>query len=124
MSRLTLSDSATLVRNWFIQAPQSLSCTTHIDSIGNIFAVRPGLDNSLPPTFAGSHLDTQPNGGRFDGVLGVCAGIEMLRVLEENWIETEGPVGVVNWTNEEGARWPVSMMGSGVWAGVVDLKKT
>ena len=71
----------------------------------------------------GSHLDSQPSGGRFDGVLGVAAGIEMLRVLNDNWIETEGPVGVVNWTNEEGARFPVSMMGSSVWAGRVPIEK-
>ncbi len=83
------------------------------------------LLNGVPATFAGSHLDSQPQGGRFDGVLGVCAGVEMLRVLEENWIETEGPVGVVNWTNEEGSRWRRSMMGSGVWAagGKEELKR-
>lgn len=93
-----------------------------VDAIGNTFAIRPGLNNDVPATFVGSHLDSQPLGGRFDGVLGVCAGIEMLRVLNDNHIETEGPVGVVNWTNEEGARFPVSMMGSGVWAGAQDLQ--
>ena len=123
MCRLTLSDADREARDWFVKTTKSLSCTTHIDKMGNIFAVRPGLDNSKPATFAGSHLDTQPTGGRFDGVLGVCAGIEMLRVLEENWIETEGPVGVVNWTNEEGARFPISMMGSGVWCGEIALNK-
>jgi len=123
LSRLTLSDADKCARDWFIQTTQSLSCKTHVDAVGNIFAVRPGLDNSAPATFVGSHLDSQPNGGRFDGVLGVAAGIEMLRVLDENWIETEGPVGVVNWTNEEGARWPLSMMGSGVWAGYLGQEK-
>ena len=123
MSRLTLSDADRTARDWFVETTKSLSCKTHIDKMGNIFAIRPGLDNSKPATFAGSHLDTQPNGGRFDGVLGVCAGIEMLRVLEENWIETEGPVGVVNWTNEEGARFPLSMMGSGVWCSEIPLDK-
>ena len=123
MSRLTLSDADKEARDWFVETTKSLSCKTHIDKMGNIFAIRPGLDNSKPATFAGSHLDTQPTGGRFDGVLGVCAGIEMLRVLEENWIETEGPVGVVNWTNEEGARFPMSMMGSGVWCGEIALNK-
>jgi hypothetical protein len=102
MSRLSLSDADRRARDWFVETTKSLSCKTHVDEIGNVFAIRPGLDNSKPATFAGSHLDTQPTGGRFDSVLGVCAGIEMLRVLEENWIETEGPVGVVNWTNEEG----------------------
>ena len=123
MSRLTLSDADKTAREWFVETTKSLSCNTHVDQIGNIFAIRPGLDNSKPATFVGSHLDTQPTGGRFDGVLGVCAGIEMLRVLEENWIETEGPVGVVNWTNEEGARFPLSMMGSGVWCGQIPLDK-
>lgn len=105
-----------------METTRALGCTVSIDSIGNTFAVRPGLNNEVPATFVGSHLDSQPLGGRFDGVLGVCAGVEMLRVLNDNWIETEGPVGVVNWTNEEGARFPVSMMGSGVWAGSRDLQ--
>jgi len=124
LSRLTLSDSDKQARDWFIETTKSLGCEVTIDSIGNIFAIRPGLNNDVPATFVGSHLDSQPLGGRFDGVLGVCAGIEMLRVLNDNWIETEGPVGVVNWTNEEGARFPISMMGSGVWAGARDLQAT
>lgn len=123
MSRLALSDADKEARNWFVETTQRLSCKTHVDEIGNIFAIRPGLDNSRPATFAGSHLDTQPTGGRFDGILGVCAGIEMLRCLEENWIETEGPIGVVNWTNEEGARFPLSMMGSGVWCHEIAVQK-
>ncbi len=65
--------------------------------MGNIFAIRPGLREG-PPTVVGSHLDTQPMGGRYDGILGVMAGVEMLRVLDEGWVETEFPVGVVNWT--------------------------
>jgi acetylornithine deacetylase/succinyl-diaminopimelate desuccinylase-like protein len=107
MSRLALSDADKEARNWLVETTQRLSCKTHVDEIGNIFAIRLGLDSSKPVTFAGSHLDTQPTGGRFDGILGVsCAGIEMLRVLEKNWIETEGPIGVVNWTNEEGCSLP------------------
>lgn len=124
MSRLSLSDTDKAAREWFVETAESLSCKVHVDEMGNTFAIRPGLNNTRPATFVGSHLDTQPTGGRFDGVLGVCAGIEMLRVLEENWIETEGPVGVVNWTNEEGARFSKSMMGSGVWSGEMDLEKT
>lgn len=81
-------------------------------SQGNILAIRPGKQDR-PPTFVGSHLDTQPNGGRYDGILGVCAGVEMMRVLKENDVHTERPVGVVNWTNEEGARFPISMVSSG-----------
>ena len=117
LSRLALSDSDKQARDWFVASAEELDCKVTVDSIGNIFAVRKGLNNDVPATFVGSHLDSQPFGGRFDGVLGIMAGIEMLRVLQENWIETEGPVGVVNWTNEEGARFPVSMQGSGEWAG-------
>ena len=87
-----------------------------------MFAIRKARRDG-PPTCAGSHLDTQPTGGRYDGILGVCAGIELLRVLHENNVETEYPVGVVNWTNEEGARFPISMVSSGVWAGEIALAK-
>ena len=134
LNRLALTESDKQARDWFTTTTEKLGCSVYVDEIGNQFAIRPGLYsytdqnpksggkfgvellNAVAATFAGSHLDSQPQGGRFDGVLGVCAGIEMLRVLEENWIETEGPVGVVNWTNEEGNRWKRSMMGSGVWA--------
>ncbi|EXJ83088.1 hypothetical protein A1O1_06706 [Capronia coronata CBS 617.96] len=126
LSRLTLGKEDRQARDWFVQTTESLGCKTYVDQIGNIFAIRPGLNSDdngrVPATFAGSHLDSQPSGGRFDGVLGVAAGVEMLRVLNDNWIETEGPVGVVNWTNEEGAKYPISMMGSGVWAGRVSLE--
>lgn len=140
MSRLTLSDADKDARDWFVDTTRSLGCTVTVDAIGNIFAVRPGK-NEGPATFVGSHLDTQPTGGRYDGILGIQAGIEMLKVLEENKIETEFPVGVVNWTkyvvnipveplqklihenSEEGARFPVSMMGSGVWAEMLPLEK-
>lgn len=120
VSRLTLSEEDSKVRQWFVDTTKALGCEVTTDNIGNCFAIRPGLRNDVPATFVGSHLDTQPTGGRFDGVLGVCAGIEMVRTLNDNWIETEGPVGVVNWTNEEGARFPCSMMGSGVWAGSIN----
>lgn len=122
LKRLTLSKEDQEARDWFVSTTESLGCKTHVDQIGNIFAVRPGLNNDAPATFAGSHLDSQPSGGRFDGILGVVAGVEMLRTLNDNWIETEGPVGVVNWTNEEGAKYPVSMMGSGVWSGRLGLQ--
>ncbi|KAF4982991.1 hypothetical protein FZEAL_1492 [Fusarium zealandicum] len=122
MSRLTLSDDDKKVRDWFVETTEALGCKTTVDSIGNIFAVRPGRQAGHP-TLVGSHLDTQPTGGRYDGILGILAGIEMLRVLQERSIETEFPVGIVNWTNEEGARFPISMMASGVWAGATSLKK-
>ena len=122
MSRLALSDADKQARDWFIQTVESLGCQTSIDAMGNVFAVRPGRLKG-PPTFAGSHLDTQPAGGRYDGILGVCAGIEMMKVLHEKGIETEYPTGVVNWTNEEGARFPISMISSGVWSGEISLEK-
>jgi hypothetical protein len=97
MSRLTLSDADKHARDWFMDTTKALGCSVTIDAIGNIFAVRPGRREG-PATFVGSHLDTQPTGGRYDGILGIQAGIEMLRALEENSMETEFPVGVVNWT--------------------------
>lgn len=97
MSRLSLSDADREVRNSFKGSVQALGCQVHIDAMGNMFAIRPGCRDG-PATFAGSHLDTQPTGGRYDGILGVCAGIEMLKVLEEEKVETEYPVGVINWT--------------------------
>ncbi|KAF5016771.1 hypothetical protein F66182_11435 [Fusarium sp. NRRL 66182] len=122
MSRLALSDADRIVRDWFIETTKSLGCKVTVDSMGNMFAIRPGRRDG-PPTLAGSHLDTQPTGGRYDGILGVQAGIEMLRILQEHNVETEYPVGVVNWTNEEGARFPISMMASGVWAGSIPLER-
>ncbi|KAI1458691.1 amidase [Annulohypoxylon moriforme] len=122
MSRLTLSDSDKDVRDWFVKTTKALGCNVTVDAIGNIFAVRPGRREG-PATFAGSHLDTQPTGGRYDGILGVLAGIEMLTVLQDNNWETEFPVGLVNWTNEEGARFPLSMSSSGVWAEAIPLEQ-
>ncbi|GAW13760.1 hypothetical protein ANO14919_031490 [Xylariales sp. No.14919] len=121
MSRLALSDADKEARDWFVDTASSLGCDVQVDAIGNIFAVRPGRREG-PATFAGSHLDTQPSGGRYDGILGVLAGVEMLKVLKDHQVETEFPVGVVNWTNEEGARFPVSMSSSGVWAEEIPLE--
>ena len=97
MSRLALSDEDKGVRDWFVATTASLGCNVMVDAMGNIFAVRPGR-NDGPATFVGSHLDTQPHGGRYDGILGVLAGVEMLQVLNDGAMETEFPVGVVNWT--------------------------
>lgn len=121
MSRLSLSDTDKQARDWFAATTESLGCKVTTDEMGNQFAVRPGLSDG-PPTCAGSHLDTQPSGGRYDGILGVTAGIEMLRALNDAWVETTYPVGVINWTNEEGARFPKSMVSSGVWAGAIPLQ--
>lgn len=93
-----------------------------VDAIGNIFARRRGHDDTLPPVIAGSHLDTQPTGGKFDGVYGVLAGLEVMRTLNDHGVSTQSPLEVVVWTNEEGARFAPAMVGSGVWAGVYDLE--
>lgn len=85
--------------------------------MGNIFAIRPGENNTLPPIGIGSHLDTQPTGGKYDGILGVVSGMEVLRTIHENDITTYAPLAIVNWTNEEGARFPPAMLCSGVWGG-------
>lgn len=98
MARLALDDSDKAVRDWFIETAMSLGCNTSVDQMGNLFAIRPGKNASAPPVMMGSHLDTQPTGGRYDGILGVLAGLEVLQVLQENEVETEGSIGVVNWT--------------------------
>ena len=98
MARLALDDTDKQVRDWFMDQTKSLGLQTYVDQMGNIFAVRPGKNNNMPPIMMGSHLDTQPTGGRYDGILGVISGLEVLRTLVRNNYETEGPVGVVNWT--------------------------
>jgi N-carbamoyl-L-amino-acid hydrolase len=116
--RLTLSDEDRQVRDWFRATCEALDCVVSVDSVGNMFARRAGRNEALPPIAIGSHLDTQPTGGRFDGVLGVLAGIEVLRTLKAAGYVTHAPVEVVNWTNEEGARFAPAMLASGVFAGV------
>jgi acetylornithine deacetylase/succinyl-diaminopimelate desuccinylase-like protein len=98
MQRLALSQEDKQVRDWFIETTKSLGCKVTVDAMGNIFAVRPGRRADVPATFIGSHLDTQPTGGRYDGILGVLSGIETLKTLNDMGLETEGGVGVVNWT--------------------------
>ena len=120
--RLALSDLDRDGRNLFIGWAKAAGCTIGVDAMGNIFARRPGRNNALPPVLTGSHLDTQPTGGRFDGVFGVLAGLEVIRSLNDAGFETEAPVEVVVWTNEEGSRFPPPMIGSGVFAGVFDLE--
>ncbi|KAK7427318.1 hypothetical protein QQZ08_006255 [Neonectria magnoliae] len=122
MARLSLDDSDKEVRGWFMSEAKALGCDAFVDQMGNLFAIRPGKNKTVPPVMMGSHLDTQPTGGRYDGILGVVSGLEILRVLNENAYETEGPIGVVNWTNEEGARFPKMAVSSGVWAGVIPLE--
>ena len=117
--RLTLTDLDRAVRDWFKARAQALGCTVTVDTMGAMFARRPGRAN-VPPIAMGSHLDTQPTGGKFDGVLGVLSALEALRTLVEAGYETFAPIEVVNWTNEEGARFAPAMVSSGVFAGAFD----
>ncbi|RFU28752.1 hypothetical protein B7463_g7577, partial [Scytalidium lignicola] len=120
--RLTLTKEDKSVRDWFVDTVQQYGATVKIDEMGNLFAIRPGQNNDIAPIGIGSHLDTQPAGGRYDGILGVQAGIEILRVLHENEYSTYAPIAVINWTNEEGARFNTGMLSSAVWAGNVSLE--
>src|SRR5436190_1119121 len=118
IKRLTLSDEDKKVRDWFKAQCQALGCTVSIDACGNMFAVRSGKRTDLPPIAMGSHLDTQPTGGKFDGVLGVLGALEALRTMVDLGYQTNAPIMVVNWTNEEGSRFAPPMLCSGVYAGV------
>lgn len=119
--RLALTDEDRSVRDWFTDAAKHAGCHVKVDKMGNQFAVRAGQNNSLPPIGIGSHLDTQPAGGRYDGILGVQAGLEIVRALNDQNYSTYAPLAVVNWTNEEGARFNTGMLSSAVWAGQLDL---
>ncbi len=118
--RLTLTDLDRQVRDWFRAACEAAGCTVTVDDMGNIFARRPGRDPTLPPIAIGSHLDTQPTGGKYDGIIGVLAGLEVLRTLNDQGYETNAPIEVIDWTNEEGSRFAPAMLSSGVFAGVFD----
>jgi len=120
VQRLTLSDEDKQARDLFVSWLKELNLEITIDEMGNIFGKRPGKNSSLPPVMSGSHVDSQPKGGRFDGILGVMGPLEVLRTLSENNIETERPIVIVDWTNEEGSRFAPAMMASGVWAGALD----
>jgi beta-ureidopropionase / N-carbamoyl-L-amino-acid hydrolase len=115
--RLTLTDLDRQVRDWFKARCEALGCTVTIDDMGAMFARRAGQRNDIPPIAMGSHLDTQPTGGKFDGVLGVLGALEALRTLVQAGYETYAPIEVVNWTNEEGSRFAPAMVASGVFAG-------
>jgi beta-ureidopropionase / N-carbamoyl-L-amino-acid hydrolase len=116
--RLALSDLDRAGRDLFVRWCKEAGCSVSIDRMGNIFARRPGRRDELAPVVTGSHLDTQPTGGKFDGVYGVLAGLEVLRTLNDLNYETEAPLEVSVWTNEEGSRFAPAMVGSGVFAGV------
>ncbi len=119
--RLALTDLDREGRDLFVRWAEEAGCTVTVDRMGNIFARRPGTDPDARPVGAGSHLDTQPTGGKFDGVFGVLAGLEVVRTLNDHDIATRAPVEISVWTNEEGSRFPPAMIGSGVYAGVFDL---
>ena len=104
MCRLTLSDSDKGVRDWLVNTVKELGCEVKIDQMGNMFCFRPGKLDDVPPIAIDSHLDTQPMGGRYDGILGVQSGLEVLRTLHDNNYATNYPICLINWTNEEGAR--------------------
>ncbi|MCM2131262.1 M20 family metallo-hydrolase [Larsenimonas rhizosphaerae] len=114
------SDGRLLLLDWC----EALGLTTQVDGVGNLFIRREGRQPDLPPIATGSHLDTQPNGGRFDGVLGVLAGLEVFRTLSEHDITTTHPLMLVVWTNEEGSRFAPAMVASGTWAGAFDTEYT
>ena len=116
--RLTLTDLDRQVRDWFKAQCAALGLAVTVDAVGNMFARRRGRNQSLPPIAMGSHLDTQPTGGKFDGVLGVLAALEAMRTLVAAGYETNAPIEIVNWTDEEGARFAPPMLASGVFAGV------
>lgn len=119
--RLALTDEDKAGRDLFVEWCEAAGCEVSVDKMGNIFARRPGRDNSLPPIVTGSHLDTQPHGGKFDGVYGVLAGLEVIRSLNDHDVATEAPIEVSVWTNEEGSRFAPSMVASGVFGGEFDL---
>ena len=120
--RLTLTDLDRQVRDWFRARAKALGCRVTVDDMGVMFARREGMAD-VPPIAMGSHLDTQPTGGKFDGVLGVLSALEALRTLVEAGYETYAPIEVVNWTNEEGSRFAPAMVASGVFARALEKDK-
>ncbi len=121
-NRVAFSDEDRRGRDLFVTWCKEAGCKVSIDQFGNIFARRPGRKNDLPVVMAGSHLDTQPTGGKFDGVFGVLAGLEVIRTLNENGIETDAPIEVAVWTNEEGCIFK-PMLGSAVFTGLIPLQE-
>jgi N-carbamoyl-L-amino-acid hydrolase len=117
-NRQTLTDADSEGRHLFARWCEAAGMTMGVDSMGSMFAVRPGEDPAALPVYMGSHLDTQPTGGKYDGVLGVLGALEVIRAMNDAGIRTRHPVAVANWTNEEGARFAPAMLASGVFAGI------
>jgi len=122
--RLALGDVDRRGRDRFRALCEDAGLAVRVDAIGNMFARREGRDPTRTPVLMGSHLDSQPSGGKYDGALGVLGGLEVMRTLKDLGMTTEAPIELVNWTDEEGSRFGHSLMGSGVWAGVFPLGKT
>lgn len=122
LRRLALSSEDKEMRDLFVEWTRAAGCSIAIDELGNIFARRPGRDPGLPPVAIGSHLDTQICGGRYDGILGVLCGLEVLRTLNDRGLETKRGIEVICWTNEEGARFSPPMMGSMAFAKLIPLE--
>lgn len=121
LARVALCDADREMRDQFVAWCRAAGCSVSVDRVGNIFARRAGEDPALPPVVMGSHLDTQVNGGRYDGIVGVLAGLEVIRAFNDAGVRTRRPVEVVNWTNEEGARFSPPMIAAGAFAGVYAL---
>jgi beta-ureidopropionase / N-carbamoyl-L-amino-acid hydrolase len=120
-NRQALSDADMAGRQLLSQWAEAAGCRVRTDAAGNLFARRPGREDSLPAVMTGSHLDTQPTGGKFDGVYGVLAGLEVIESLNDHDIATVHPIELSVWCNEEGSRFPMAMMGSAVWSGRLAL---
>ena len=123
LHRLTLSDDDKRIRDWFHTQMEEAGLTVRVDEFGNMFGRREGTDPNAGTVLVGSHLDSQPYGGIYDGAMGVLAALEFVRTLDDEGVETAHPVEVVNWTNEEGSRFQPAMQGSGVWAGAHDIEE-
>ena len=119
-NRQTLTDEDGVGRALFQKWCEAEGCEMGLDSMGNMFATRAGEDPDALPVYVGSHLDTQPTGGKYDGVLGVLSGLELVRTMNELGVKTKHPIVVTNWTNEEGTRYAPAMLSSGVFAGVLE----
>ena len=120
-NRQALTDLDKQARDLWVSWAEDAGCSIRIDTMGNIFARREGLKDDLPVVMTGSHIDTQPTGGKFDGVYGVLASLEVIRSLNDQGVQTNHPIEAVIWTNEEGARFSPAMIGSGVWSGAFSL---
>lgn len=123
LDRLTLSEADFAARDFLIAAARQREYRVAVDGIGNLFVTRPGRDDSLAPVLIGSHLDSQPAGGRFDGIYGVISGLEVLRTLDDLGLETDRAIVLVDWTNEEGSRFSPTLMGSAVFTGTLPLEE-